>query len=304
MSITAGIIGIQEGTDSGITVKYKVVTDGTEDPLTILTSTEIPARGARFSAGSVLTCLNRSVAVAQSDGTDKDIWIATIEYGSRDTGGGGSSVTLGADSGRIQDLFFTAKPYDLVAEEGYLDDATTKTSVTNSAGDPPDPPLMVSVSNVVMHLVQREKGTFDPQHAVVQTQKINELEVVIAGYTIGAKRALLLNVEPRLQADGFFVTTYQIEISVVVRFTRRMLDQGFRHVVDGQLKEIRLSDINPDVYGFGQPEAKNDKFVSDPVKLNGDGGVSPYEETEAWREYRLNEFSDWNTVLDLVRGAP
>lgn len=286
-----------EGDDNSLTVRYKVRTTGTETVVSILASSDVPQKGERLSSGSPLVCLRRRVA-CQSD-TDDDLWELEVEYGSRDDLPGGGTVT--GDAARIEGLSFSPRYYDRVAEEGYLADATTMTTIMNSAGDPFDPPVMMQVANVVMHLSQREVAGYSPSLALTYLHSINSVAVTVAGFAIPAKKGMIVRCDPQMQTDRTYVTSYDIELATAVPFATRLLDQGYRYLDgNGKPREIRLSDINTE-YASGNSLADQDKFVSDPVKLDGSGGVLTSDGTPAYREYRINEMKNWNTGLNLAK---
>lgn len=304
MSITAyGKLGITEGDDESISVVYRVVTDGTDEPGDILASSLIPQKGDRYTEGSILTCLSRSCSADEE--AEKNHWRVTVKYGMRDAGNTSGTIIFGGGAERVQSLSFSERLYDKVAEEGYLDDETTLSPITNSAGDPFDPPPVVQIANVVLHLVQREAVFFNPVAAVTLLNTINSAIVRVVDIRIPARCGRLLKVAPQLQSDGKYETAYDIEIAGAVKFSERFVDRGYRYL-DGnnRLREIRLSDINPAEYGEGGDSEADDKFVSDPVNLDGSGGIIFPGGTVQYREYRLAEERDWNTELNLVRRAP
>lgn len=303
--LSAGAMGAQEGDDGSMSVRWRVVTDGTETTEDVLNSSLIPQPGERYAigTGSKLTVLpSRNASVEDPD--ERTQWIVTIPYGLRDTNA--SSSIIKGDAHRLQGYSTATRSYDVVAEEGYLGAATTKTPVQNSATDPFDPPPMMSLRNQVMTFTQSEGASFDPDRALDHENTINSADIKVAGRLIAAGKGLMVRIQPRLDQDGTYSCQYEIEIAKARGFAQRLLDQGYRYLSGGRPREIKMSDINSTDYGASGALVADNKPVSDPVKLDGSGGIlgTGSGANPVYREYRFVEYADWNSVLDLVRNRP
>jgi len=71
---------------------------------------------------------------------------------------------------------------------------------------------------------------------------------------------------------------------------------GYRAWFDGQIREVLLSDINPDI----APNSDDDRPVSDPVLLDVDGGLLPSGGDPVYLNYGVMADEDWVKGLDLI----
>lgn len=292
-------LGATDGSDESLTVNYEILTDDSEGVLSILASSDVPQLGDRYKSSQYLVT-GRSVSCA--DKAEQWLWSLTVNHVNRNTSAGGGT-TVGWPRDRIQSLDFGIQKYDAVVEEGYLEGETSKSAITNSAGDPFDPPVMDWVANRVLIVTQRETVSFKPQKAQDEMNTLNENAITVAGVDIEAGKGKMLRVKPKLQADGTYVCTYEIEIAKARPFVHRLVDLGFNYLDGSDRKAIRLSDVETD-YEEGEDREDDDQLVNDPQNLDGSGGILASGSSTVFREYRTLEYSDWNTTLNLVSQAP
>lgn len=300
MIISASQTGANDGSEKAVSVVYLVETDGTDSAHDVLNSALIPQKGARLKTGSWLVCLSRNARAVDRD--SRKHWEVTVEYGLRDAQP--TARKAEGDSERLQSLQFGSRDYDTEAREAYFEDETELSHVANSAGDSPDPPVMMTVSNDVIMFTQNEEEGFDPEAAINFRHTINKTTIRVCGVKIQAGRGLMSRIDSRLQPDGTYRTDYEIELATAKPFRVRFPDEGFRHLAEtGYPVETRMSDLNSD-YATGGDLEDQDKPVSDPVRLNGKGGLLENGGVTVFREYRLYEQKDWSKGLNLVENRP
>lgn len=300
----------QEGGDTSATLEYIVITDSVMNVNDLLEDTLMPEKGKRLSIGSSLVVVERSATRKEENPL---VWDLTIQYGIKK-----SSVDTGDNSRLIAGPEYDTVIYQVVAEEGYFqgnsEDEGSNTDlvpILNSAGDKFSDPPMMEVRNLLIRWTQTERRTFDPVKVV---QNINTIYFVtgqtddekktisVLSYPLGNWEGFMRSIKPIRQADETYVCSYELEINTGKDFIIALQDMGFRYKNDaGDFVDIMNRDINPADYNTGGDRASEDAKVSDPQFLLPTGKIATDIDDSEKRLYRVYNFADWNTTLDLIK---
>jgi len=282
----------QSGNDDGGTLNYFIRTDVAVDNWTeILALADIPAVGARLSSDSVFIVKSRQ---AEQNKDDLLLWDVVVSYESTNA----TVDYTDQDIGRLLSLEMDSVPYEVVAEEAW-DEDNDKVDNVNTAGDPFDPPMVVTVYNKLIRFTQKENALFDPSAALYTQGTLNQQSITAVGEHIPPMGGLMRVCRPALQSDGTYNTSYETEVEVDKPFIRKIASRGFRYLnAEGKLTPIMFSDINSD-YASGGSKSADDAQVSDPVNLDEDGAITLGDTYYLSR--RFNSRTNWNSYLNLVR---
>jgi len=293
--------GTDRTTDTERTVMYHVETTARVTAREVLADSAVPQPGESLSTEP--SWIAQSGRDAESKNDDRSIWTVTATYKKRTSSSGG--VLIGSRN-RIVRYSISAKRYQIALKWAYGKPpgggwTSDKQAVTNSAGDPFDPPLEAVARNVILHWEQRENPGFTPWGVIDLIGTINEASIDILGKHIEAESAKLNNAEPRWSGEEY-VTRYEIEIGKEHSIVPLVIDQGYRKREGGELVNIQKSELS---------EKNKAEDVDDPVFLDGAGNIHPDELsgggpiTDPYKFYwRGSELNDWNTTLDLVQDSP
>ena len=287
----------QDGTDTGVTVTYLVEANQ------ICTGEQLlaeftPKKGSRYSTASRMIAGQRT---ARRNPDNPLLWTVTVPYKLYSV-----SVSINSSKRLISGPDFGTVPYQVAAVNGYFIDASgneasSRTPIETSAGNPFDTPPMIEVRNITFNFVQLEKSSFDPIKAQAYIGTLNKTAVTVAGVSMSAGEGLLKDMKPTVTPDGDYQTYYEFEYAKMKAFNISLLDQDFKFLRDysGTKKpdEILLSDINSEITAG----SKDDKPVSDPVKLDGSGGILTDGGSPVYRTWRVLPKADWNAGLNLIK---
>jgi len=287
------------GGDDEIRETWLVIAGATDSVPTILASALIPAVGAGHTDDSGYRVV-RPRTLKPSVGDQKQgYWDAEITWQKRS---GGTQSSVSKTTTRLLSLSYGTAPYQVVAEQGYLWDGAawgaSMVPVRNSASDPFDPPPMVPVYNTIIRFRQTEAAGFNANDAVDLIGTINSTALTVCGMTIAAEYGVLRDISPEYIGDDGWESTYAIEVRRQYPLCPELLDQGYNYLVATKKREIRYSDISADYESDGD-KADKDKPVSDPVPLDGSGGLLGAGAT-VYRKYRFGELVAWADTLSLV----
>jgi hypothetical protein len=153
--------------------------------------------------------------------------------------------------------------------------------VLNSAGEPPDPPMMKEYRDLLLQVTVNRSG-FDPLIAAKYIDAVNS--DTFFGFAAGKVKCRRFDAD-QLRAAGlvyyqlnfeFQIRTFASDVLDVgdVGWNRRFLDQGYRELVPQDDGSLRLTDIGSwlDEYDTDDVLTKSTfKPVSKPVPLDGAG---------------------------------
>ena len=168
--------------------------------------------------------------------------------------------------------------------------------ILTSAGEPYDPPLMQD-RHLPMVTITRNESSFDPADADTYKDTVNSGNITIAGLTVSARKALMLDIDcDRQKRAGttYYRVTYQIAFDKDT-FDRDPLDQGLRcryYAAEGS--------------GSGSPGdlplkpcVIHGQEVTTPARLDGSGGQLADNASADDSEYLAFETyttADWSSL--------
>ncbi|HOK96860.1 MAG TPA: hypothetical protein PK052_06870 [Anaerohalosphaeraceae bacterium] len=155
-------------------------------------------------------------------------------------------------------------------------EAFTK-ELTNSAKEPFDPPILEEFYDVSI-VIKRNEAAFDIQAVTPYLNTVNADNFSFIAnngvtYQFSAGKVLCKSIQAEEQRHGpnwYFVVTYEF----VVRndgWKRRILDQGFRQLVNGVYATIKDEEGNA---------------LTQPAKLNGSGAVLAPDDAPVFLEFQ------------------
>lgn len=165
----------------------------------------------------------------------------------------------------------------------YVGSNTSRTiNVTNSAGDPFDPPLEVEVSDAVMKIARYEAYNDTTEQNITDYQdSINEDDfrkfvALTARMSIGAER--------RLESGQYwYYVTYEIEHNWET-WAKKPMNRGYRYLPGG---------IGPAVNVF---DVKTMSRTANAVPLKDNGDKISVPSDISYEDYILNRILDWSPL--------
>ena len=301
------------GTPEGLSYirQYRVLTDSTgTTEKEILADGNLPVFYEALVDDDTVVCKERN---AEQNLDNLFEWIVDCRYGTRsgDEPDPGTSLTKPTDEPPQITFGFVRKT--IAIDKSYKSDGSdTKSAqsipVRNSAGDEFDPPVVEEKINLLLTIVRNElTANFSPKEAYEFIDTVNKIKILIAGVNFAPWCALMreMHAVKLWDSEGvaYYQTTYQIEGDPDTH-VKKVLDQGYYYLAgeEGEKKseQIRLSTINSVMYGAGAPKAKEDAPVTEPQKLDLEGGIfTPTEEEKAkYISFHTKFQKEWST-LDL-----
>lgn len=190
-----------------------------------------------------------------------------------------------------------------VAELAYQDgdeQGTPTLPIENAAGDPFDPPVMETKTNLLI-VIDKNYNSFDPLNITKFKTTTNVADITIGGVKVLAGKGVVrqLTVDPAWKLDGSSYDQVHYEIEVTEsNFDRDLVNWGLSYLTTSNdistKKRIKYSNINSGV----SAGSEDDIEVPDPQQLNTDGTL--YTTGEKYITYATKFPADW-TPLALPR---
>lgn len=247
---------------------YQIVTDDpTLEGSQIKDLAGIPQAGElyEFDSLAMLETLDISQKVEMGADNCNGVWIATAVWSykeNEDNGGEDDPLEMPA-------LFTYAfennqKPF---THDPYSDPPNIE-PVTNSAGKPFDPPVMIDDSRPIMIVVQNEE-TFSFSTAIQYQDAVNNAAWTVKGDTWDQYQAKVRQISAREVLEGdltYFEVTYEFAFQREGWNPVQILDQGYQYLL-GVLGWVNIKDQNGD-------------FVNEPALLKDGRVLLPSEDPE------------------------
>lgn len=270
------------------TRQYTIRSTTDLDESTALAVAGLPVVGEKHPTNN--KAFVESVSVEEADGPK--IWRADVNYAVPKGAGPhdeDDETTDPCDQRPV--VSFGSASYTKVVDRAY-DTGDTQGNPTlpieNSAGDPFDPPLQENFSRPLLN-VKYNLRRFSPtlKHELENT--INLTALVVAGFSVPALKGRIISIgcDPAYDAEDELY--WQMSVQVEVNpdgYTRKVLDQGFYFLDDGDKTEITALDKD----GAEVP-------VTEPQKLDGSGAKST---TPVFLSFKTLWAADWSP-LNLPR---
>lgn len=264
---------------------YRARTDTAGDtPATVIDGVTTATGIGLWSSypGGVVKTYATSFSAEPASENDPYEWRVRIEYTYRDgvASDNPSSEYPGISWGRMQ-------------LERIIEKDKDGNPLRNSAGDRYDP-VPSQTENYLTLRIQRNLLTtnadrFDPWIAHDIQDSVNSANITVAGFTIEARDGLMIEFDAewhRRESWSYYTVTNLIAIKYDT-WDRELLDAGFRYLVGGVLKDIKID---------GQ-------VVTTPKLLDGSGGVLADGGTPVFRTVKTYKEKDWS-VLALPSALP
>jgi len=273
-----------------------ILTDPSESEKSIVRHSDLPAIYERHPNDENCILVSKNGAPE----ADRLKWIITCEYRMRNYTTTIDQLTDPTDI--PPQITFDQVSYDKPVERAYAkgndigntQDAqgSPEVGVVNSTSDQFDPPVIQEYNNMLIRIVRNEKRPdFDPDIIASFINTINSQKVTIAGVKMAKHEGRLRKIHPvkNWTGDGieYYTVTYEIEVNRETHI-RKILDQGFRKLDGIKAVAIRQEDL--------KTGASPNTEVSDPVRLDGSGGVLATDADSVYINYQTFFARNFSTL--------
>jgi hypothetical protein len=230
-------------------ITYQVIYDTQPtDIQDALTATGIPTLGALYTSGSTITA--KQIGPAQEVDGNPAVIIVPVEFNDEfDFQEQDENPLI-----RPADINWGSVYYERAFEVDANGDA-----VLNSAGDPFDPPPTQPVVRLQC-TIERNVATHNPTTAFAYINTVNNGNVTIAGVSVTAGQALMVDFSATSQREaGTVYARQRFVIEFAPSFVREILDAGYYQLTGGD--KLPILDDNGDPF-------------TEPQLLDGSGEVT------------------------------